>query len=142
MEKTPRNPLAWIGKGDASYALHRWEDAAAAYGKIRAEYPFKVPQEYLFRYGYALMRLGRYDESEEAYLLYLKHKGMDANAYYNLACLYSLRKDAASSLGNLRKAFELGFDDPVVKRLADREESKAGITQSTFEFIVRAVQGE
>lgn len=61
--------------------------------------------------GYALHNLGRHEEALKAYEKAIEIKPDDHNAWYNLACSYSLKKEKDNALKSLRKAIENGFND-------------------------------
>lgn len=54
-----------------------------------------------------------------------------ASIYYNIACLYSLKKDVVNAIKSLRKAMELDFKlkenakvDPAFDNIRDTQEFK------------------
>ena len=58
-----------------------------------------------------LSSLGRHEEAIKAYEKAIEIKPDDNNTWYNLACLYSLKKQKDNALKSFRKAIEYGFND-------------------------------
>ncbi len=56
-------------------------------------------------------RAGNFKECAQRYLALLRHNVDDAVSIYNLACCYGLMAEDSLAAGNLRRAFDAGFDD-------------------------------
>jgi hypothetical protein len=64
-----------------------------------------------FERGLDLLRNKRYDESIRAFQVCIRLFPDRAVSYYNVACAYSLKKDAKHAVEWLKKSFDLGFLD-------------------------------
>ncbi len=99
---------AWNNKGYALSDLERYEEALTAYDKaieIKPDYPNVWKNK-----GLALAGLGRYKEAIKACNKAIQIKPDFSPAYYNLACIYSLKEDKAKALEYLEIAIDKGYD--------------------------------
>jgi tetratricopeptide (TPR) repeat protein len=96
-------------EGMALYKKAEYVEAAKAYEKALDQYP--TPAVY-FNYANALYLIPRHGDSIRAFEISI---GLGYEkphyAYYNIACLYSLTNDSASSFDYLERAVEAGFKD-------------------------------
>lgn len=65
----------------------------------------------LIAIGDAYTKAGRYEDGLKIDRRLSELKPLDPMVHYNLACSYSLLKNADSCLDTLKKAIELGYDD-------------------------------
>jgi len=114
----PNNPEVWFLDGVVNARLENFGEAVSSFEKARSlGYP--EDSEFLYYYGYSLMRNGQYTEA----ITHLQ-KSIDtdpdvASSHYFLAlCFYAL-KDYGKALKAAKKAAELDPSDADYKRFVE-----------------------
>lgn len=118
--------------GNAAEALEHAQKTQAYLDRVLPLYPqdpeLKVTRGYLFKNeAMALIRLGRYDESEAAlndgertFRIMIEEQPRDAGAWNGLGSVEALRGNYEEALGYIDRALEINPDYPAAK--ADREQ--------------------
>lgn len=143
LKELPRDPLkaekhlkeaiaadpAWtkpqIQLGDLYSALHRWEDAATTYAKLRdldAQHN-KLSDDDRHRVldglGIAQAQAGHYDQAIQTYNKALKSDPEYPLYEYNLSCTYAEKGDLDAALTHLKRAWELKANMPQGMKFPD-----------------------
>lgn len=131
IELEPNSPDLWHSKGFTLIQLGLPEKALKAYDRAIKLKP--IPDAW-YNKGLALGRLGRYDDALKAFEMALDLKPDFHEAWYNKACLYSLKGDKINALSDLSKAIMI---NPVCKIMAkEDEEFRNLIEDEDFRKIV------
>ena len=117
IELKPEEAFTWNNKGASLISLRRFEEALSPIEKALEIMPFYAVA--LANKGKALIGLERYDESLAAYKKALEIDSDIAEAWFNIACIYAIKKDKKNMLINLGNAVEL---DPKFKEEAKKDE--------------------
>lgn len=107
LEKNPRFAAAHVGKGWAYDRMKEYGKAMTEYG-IALRHDPELPAAYFYR-GITRINLKDYDGGQRDFEQVIRLEPEETSAYYNIACAYSLRKDAPNALLWLRKALGHGF---------------------------------
>lgn len=113
-----------VQEAQAAVQSEDWEKAVELYTKaneLRPDTPFVE-----FNLGYSLHASGKLDEAIKFHKKAAKSNQYKQTALYNLACAYSIKKDADKAFDNLEKSIKAGFlntrqleDDPDFKNVKD-----------------------
>lgn len=121
----------WHSKGFTLIQLGLPEKALKAYDRAIKLKP--IPDAW-YNKGLALGRLGRYEDALKAFEMALDLKPDFHEAWYNKACLYSLKGDKTNALSDLSKAIMI---NPACKNMAkEDEEFRNLIEDEDFRKIV------
>ena len=105
IELNPKETGALLNKGIALNNLGKYEEALKTFEKMPSTNDYSNSLA-LFNAGVALSGLGRYDESIAAYSRVISSSN-GFSAIYNIACVYSLKKDKVSALRELQKVVQM-----------------------------------
>jgi hypothetical protein len=109
IEIKPDDHKAWYNKGVTLGILGRHDEALNAYNKaieIKPDLHIAWTNK-----GVTLRKLFRLDEALEAYNKAIEIKPDYHKTLYNLACVYSLKKDKGKALECLQKAIDKGYNN-------------------------------
>ena len=101
------NSSAWSNKGVALSALGRNDEAIHAYSEAIRINP--TDHSSMSSKGLVLAQIGKYDEALQCVKKAVDINPSSESAWYNLACVYSVREDKANALKYLKIAIEKGF---------------------------------
>jgi tetratricopeptide (TPR) repeat protein len=116
IELEPDSPDTWHNKGVTLIQLGLHEKALKAYDRA---IKLKPTPDAWYNKGIALGRLGRYEDALKAFEIALDLKPDFSEAWYNKACLYSLKGDKTNALADLSKAIMI---NPACRNMAKEDE--------------------
>lgn len=132
IELKPNESFPWSNKGSSLIDLKRYEEALEPIKKSLEIMPLN-PHAWSNK-GKALFGLKRYDESLEAFQEALKLNFDDADSLYNVACLYSIKKDKDNAVKYLKKAVKL--DESLAERAKKDKDFEELWNDDNFKEIV------
>lgn len=105
-----QSPARSIEKGNADYALRKYNEAAQHYQTaLRNDVSKQYPQAH-FNLGNAYFQLGQFSEAEKEYEFFIastSDKNLHSAAYYNSGNCYLSQKNYAEGVTAFRKALQL-----------------------------------
>ncbi len=104
---------AWFARGVALFELNELDKALESFEKVVE----LNPRDYdaLTLKGYALIRVNRIDEAFDLLSKVIEINPEFGDAWYNLACIYSIKNNREKTLESLSMAFKV---DKALKKLA------------------------
>lgn len=121
----PATEAGWINKGLCLIGLKKIQDAIKNYDiALRFNPNFNL---ILYHKAFALIQLEKYDDAIPYLKKSIRTNPKFANAYYDLACIESIRKNKEISLGLLEKAIKL---DSGYKKKANNDKDFDDIRDS------------
>ncbi len=108
IELNPGEAVAWNNKSASLICLKRFEEALTASEEAMKRMPY-YPNAWDNK-GTSLMGLKRYDEAFKALMETVNLDSRIEDAWYNLACIFSVNEDRENMLTCLEKAIELNAE--------------------------------